>query len=113
MSGPGWQNSDVARSNLKFVAVLPSQDKPRLSAGETKHLVRCRMVVMEIIDAIPPLWRPAVFRKQILVNRGWIGAAGRQDRTVKQHRQSFVVRNPTIAFEPKHFRLTPLSGWRV
>lgn len=105
MPCPGWQDDNIARIYLEFMAVLPTQDEPGPPTGETKHFVCCRMVVMEIVNAIPPFGRPAVPGKQILKCGGRIGAAGCHCRPIKQDRQPLVVRNPAVAFEPKHLGL--------
>ena len=60
MSRTRRQYRDVACVHQHFPAVCASQHQPRVTAREAEHLVGRRMVMMEVIHAITPLWRPSI-----------------------------------------------------
>ena len=60
MACTGRQKQDVASMNGELVSAFPAQDQSGLTAGEAKDLMRRGVVVVEGVDAVSPLWRPAV-----------------------------------------------------
>ncbi len=109
----GRQHSDVTSPYFQIVPVLASQHQARMSTGETEHLVCRRMVMMEVVYSITPLRRPAILCEKRLEGRGRIRVPGNTHRSVKQNRQTFVIWNPTVAFEPQDFGLSTTCWLRA
>lgn len=62
MSCPRRQNSNVTSMHCNLMPNLAAQHQPRLPRREPQHLVRRRMIVMEVINSIARL-RPAILNE--------------------------------------------------
>src|ERR1700736_3953326 len=62
------------------------------------------MVMMEIVNAVTPLRRPAVTEKRCFKMRSCVLSGHVNDIAIQQNRQVFVVRNPPVSRQPKNFR---------
>ncbi len=63
MTGARRQHHDISSFHDHFVAIGAAKHQPCPTACEAENLVGGRMVMMEVIDAVSPLWRPAVLLK--------------------------------------------------
>src|SRR6202042_149238 len=60
MSGSSRQDRHVACFDDHLASVRTAEHEARAAAGKSQHLVRGRMAVTKVIDAVPPLRRPSV-----------------------------------------------------
>lgn len=104
MPGSSWKDSDIPGSHYDLMAVLAAEHEPRLTACETEDLVRSRVIVMKVIDAIAPLRRPAIALKKIFKMRCGISSRYRNSIPIKEHWKVLIVRHPAIARQLQRFR---------
>ena len=95
MARPSRQQRDIARLQHKFVTTLAAQDQPARSSGKTQHFMRGRVIVVKIVDSIPPLRWSAVALESSLHCRGHIPTL-RERTTIQQNWKFFVIRHPAI-----------------
>ena len=72
MTCASGQHRNIAGLHDHLVSVLSTQHQPRGTAGEPEHLMRGRVIVMEVVYSVSPLRRPAIACKQLLEARGRI-----------------------------------------
>src|SRR5580658_5077124 len=79
MSGSSRQKRRVARFDDKFASVRTAQHHTRAAGGKSERLVRGRMIVMKVVDAIPPPRRPSVAPEDGFEGGSGIAVAGDLD----------------------------------
>ena len=95
MSCPSRQQRDVAGLEHQLVATLAAQHQPPRSSGKTQHLMRGRVIVMKIVDSVPPLRWPAIALESRLHRRGHVPAR-REHAPIQQNGKFFVIGHPAI-----------------
>ena len=74
VAGAGGKNEDVAGVNCDSLAPFAAEDKISVASCEAEDLMCGRVVVVERVDAIAPLGRPSVGRKDALHVGSEVGA---------------------------------------
>jgi hypothetical protein len=69
-----------------------------VTGGEAEDFVRGGVVVVEGIDAVAPLRRPAVAVEEGFAGRGGV-AAGGEGAAIKKHGKAWIVGHPAVGFE--------------
>ncbi len=111
MPGARRQQRHVARIHRLLMPARPTQHQPRRPCHKPQHLMRRRVVMMKRINPIPPLRRPAIRLEYPLARTRRI-AARRQNATVEQHRQPFIIRHPSVLPNRQNFCLAAGRGIR-
>ena len=101
MTGAGGKQQDIAGPDRQVSAARTSQRDVGRSCGDAEHFMALRAVVVEIVDAVSPLRRPAVLGKAPFHRRSQIGRLGRKGRLIDQHREPGIVRYAIPFFEMK------------
>src|SRR6185437_7669040 len=81
MPGAGGQDRDVTGGNLQFPSLVAAEAHARMSAGDAEHLVHGRMIMQEVVNAVPPHVAPAIGAEQSFDRLFWM-AAIEIDRTL-------------------------------
>jgi hypothetical protein len=66
VSGSRRQNKNIARVHGEFVAAGTTENDLPITTCDSKHFVRRGMVVMKIVNTVPPLRRPSIARENLL-----------------------------------------------
>ena len=74
-----------------------AEQEARTARREAEDLVRRGVVVVEVVDPVAPLRRPALAPEESLEGGGGIGGAGDDGRPVEEDRQVGIVRHPAVA----------------
>jgi hypothetical protein len=94
MPGSNWQNSNVARFHDYLAPIWTSKHEARAAGSKSQNLMRRRMVVMDVVNAVAPLRRPSVASEGGFEQRSGI-IAGDHDRVlVEEHGKARIVRDP-------------------
>ena len=64
--GAGGEYDDVACVDSDGLAALSAEDEVGLAGGEAQDFVCGGVVMMEVVDAVAPLWRPAIGGEEAL-----------------------------------------------
>ena len=105
-----WQHHDVSSSNRHFAAVRAAKHQPGAAPCEAENLVGSRVIVMEVVDAVAPLWRPAILLELRFHPRRKLLWRSLRHRSINQNRQIRIVGHPPIAFQPKSLWLRVNHG---
>ena len=105
MSGSSRQKRYVACFDDEFAPVRAAEHEARAAAGKSQRLVRGRMVVMKVIDAVPPLRRPSVPPENGFEQGSGIAVAGDLDcALVEEHGKTRIVRDPPVRLKKEALR---------
>ena len=81
------------------LSAFTAQHQVCVAGGETKNLVCCRVVVVEGVDAVAPLWQPSVGSEGAFHFGAEIGT--RWKSASIQKNGQWAVRHPAVGFEVK------------
>src|ERR1700730_14853247 len=99
------QDRNIPSLDFDFTTSGPAQHQRGRTASKPEHLMGGRMIVMEGINAISPLRRPAGALEERLERRGGFFATVRCNHSpVQQDRKNRVVWNPVVRGQEKGFR---------
>ena len=110
MTGPSGQNGDIPGVHDNLFAFFSTEHQPAFSAGKAEHFMSCRMVMMEIVDSISPLRRPAISPEKALKFPGCFFGTGCKYPAIKQYREPFIVRHPSIPRKAENLRSLDIAG---
>jgi len=95
----------IPSSDLDFTTFRSAQHQPRQTGREPEHLVCGRMIVMEGINTISPLRRPASALEERLEGRSCLSATFRcKHAPIQQDGKNRIVRHPVVRVQEKGFR---------
>jgi hypothetical protein len=97
VAGVGGEHGDVADVDGDFVAVFASEHQVRGARDEAEDLVRGRVVVVKVVDAVAPLRRQSVAGEDGLKGRSGIVALALQCAAIEEDGQVLVVGHPAFA----------------
>jgi hypothetical protein len=60
MAGPGWHDDNITGADFELMPILAAQHQFGVAARETKHFMRRGVIVVKVVNAVTPLWRPTV-----------------------------------------------------
>ena len=112
MSGSNRQDRHVACFDARLASVRTPEHKARAAAGKSQDLVRGRMVVMKVIDAVPPLRRPSVSPEDGFEQGSGIVADNSDRALVEEHGKTRIVRDPPVPLKSKALRRDRAPGSR-
>ena len=101
MSCAGRQDHYVSRADIQLMPIRSSQDKLCLPTRKAEDLVRSGVVMMKVVYSVSPLRGPAMLSKSCFEQGGSIRFCHRQDRSIEENRQAFVVGHPAVAGKTK------------
>lgn len=99
VAGACRKNKNVSCFEVEFFATLSAELDENGAGGNPQYLMGGRMVVMEIINAVPPLRYPMVYPKETLERGGGIGDVSLQGAAIDEHGQARIVRYRTVIGE--------------
>lgn len=91
MTRAGGQQKHITRVDNQFPAAVAAQGQRGRAFGDAEDLVAFRMIVMEVVDAVAPGWRPAIVRKALFHRGGEISLIRRESLLVDESREARVV----------------------
>src|SRR5580693_560392 len=95
----------IPTSDFDFTTLGSAQHQPRRTGRKPEHLVGGRMIVVEGINAISPLRRPASALKERLEGRSSLFATFRSKHApIQQDWQNRIVWYPVVRVKEKGFR---------
>lgn len=103
MAGSSREEGDVSSAEGDFVTVFAAEHEACVTGGEAEDFMGGGVVVMEIVDAVTPLGRPAVASEKLFEEGSRIGLGGVQDGAVEEDGEPFVVGHPAVAGEMEAF----------
>src|SRR6202795_1739272 len=99
------QDRNIPSSDFDFTTSGSAQHQPRRTGRKPEHLVCGRMIVMEGINAISPLRRPASALEERLEHRSCFSATFRCNHApIQQDGKNRVVWYPVVCVKEKGFR---------
>ena len=102
VAGTGGKDGDVTGTNGNVSPAFATENEIGVAGGKAEDLVRCGMVMVERIDAVAPLRRPAVGCKEPF---HYVGKAGRDDDGVSIEKNGQgIVGHPAIWLKMKLLR---------
>jgi hypothetical protein len=104
LSGSNRQDRDISCFDDHLMSVWTAQHEARAAAGKPQHLVRGRMVVMKVIDTVPPLRRPSVPPEDGFEQGSGIIADDSDDALVKERWRTRIVRDPPVPLKSEALR---------
>ena len=111
------QHQNVAGIHCEFVPARATKNDSSLAARDPQYFMRGGMVVMEVINSVPPLRRPSIAHECLLESRSRVGTGNIESIVVNQNRQSIVIWHPAIARQLKRFKffdsVLPKDGLRA
>lgn len=102
VAGPSRKDEDIAGVDGDRFAAFSTEDEVCVTLGEAKHLVRCGMVMVKIVDTVAPLRRPSIDGEEALHCGGKIVVC-RHGVAVDQNRQR-AIGHPAVRFEMELLR---------
>src|SRR6478672_2464260 len=103
MARARWKHHSVPSTNGDFMAALAAQNQSSVTSCKSEYFMRGGVVVMKVINSVPPLRRPAICPKHRFESRRGIGD-NTQQRAVQQDRKTLIVRHPTVARKAQDLR---------
>src|SRR5271165_5477971 len=95
----------IPSPDIDFTTSGSAQHQPRRTSGEPEHLVCGRMIVMERINAISPLRRPASALEERLEGRSCFSATFRcHHAPIQEDGKNRIVWHPVVLVKVKGFR---------
>ena len=99
------KDRNIPSSDIDFPTSRSAQHQPRRTGREPEHLVCGGMIVVEGINAISPLRRPAGALEERLEGRSRLSATFRgKHAPIQQDGKNRIVRNPVVRVKEKGFR---------
>src|SRR6185503_5872783 len=105
MASTGGKHDHVTGGESKLVTAGPAENYARVPGCNAQNFVCCGVIVVKIVDAVPPLRWPAVANKTLFEIQSRIGTGNVEHSVVKKDGKTVVVRNPGVARELNDFRL--------
>src|SRR5260370_26893764 len=106
MASARRKDPNIPSSDFDFMTSGSAQHQPRRTGRKPEHLVCGRMIVMEGINAISPLRRPASVLEERLEGRSCYSAASRCNHPpIQEDGKNCVVWHAVVRVKKKGFRL--------
>jgi hypothetical protein len=100
------KDRNIPSSDFDFTTSGSAQHQPRRTGRKPEYLVCSGMIVMEGINAISPLRRPASALEERLEGRSCYSAAsGRNHPPIQEDGKNWIVWHPVVRVKEKGFRL--------
>jgi hypothetical protein len=99
------KDRNIPRLDFDFTTSGSAQHQPRRTGRKPEHLVCGGMIVVEGINAISPLRRPASALEERLEGRSCLSATFRcKHAPIQQDGKNRIVRHPVVRVKEKGFR---------
>src|SRR5580692_3165955 len=100
------KDRNIPSSDFDFTTSRSAQHQPRRTGRKSEHLVCGRMVVMEGVNAISPLRRPASALEERVEGRSCLSATSRCNHaSIEEDGKNRIVWHPVVRVKEKGFRL--------
>ena len=111
MANAGWKNDNITGVNFELVSILAAENELGMPAHNAENFMCRGVIVVKVVNAVTPLWRPAIKLKLRFEGSSRIGTCDGDRVPVEQNRQIFVIRQPAVPGKSYHLRLHCLGGW--
>jgi hypothetical protein len=103
VAGSRGKHGDIPGADGDGGSLLPAEHDLGVPCGEAENLVSGGVIVVKVVDAVAPLWGPAVAGEELLHLLSEAGSDGK-DLAVEEYGEG-VVWHPAIGLEVELIRL--------
>ena len=105
VTGSGGEDGYISGLDGDLAPVFSAKHQTGVAGREAEDFMGSGVIVVEIVDAVAPLRRPAVTLEDLLEDGCGIGIAGSDGGAVEQDGETLVVRHPAVAGKVEEFWL--------